>query len=257
MSFPQWWYLFFNLFKIFSTTWNMTFPVGGQLGFPLVCEKLFCLCAFCQRFFFSNVVSLTYRFHGFLLRVWHLRLLLVLSARSSVHLVERQLGHFRVGELLLTCGWLHEGCPGMAAASPGAAGLQENLSAIFWRQYLGGFCFPCTQRLFPPHKFVSIPQMPWLPFPSRAHVTAPAPKFPPHLRVVPSAFPAPALALGFLHRARLVPPIPTPALAPGSRKPNAISAGLLESKDKGYFKAQLCSFFSSWVTSTQLNFALC
>lgn len=59
-----------------------------------------------------------------------------------------------------------------------------------------------------------------------------------------SPLPGPALALGLSHRVRLVPPLPTPALGPGSRKPSTISAGLLESKDKGYFKALLCSFFS-------------
>lgn len=36
---PQWWYLFFNLFKIFSTIWNISLPVSELLGYQSVCEK--------------------------------------------------------------------------------------------------------------------------------------------------------------------------------------------------------------------------
>lgn len=155
-------------------------------------HELFCLCAFCQHFFFFNVVLLIHCFYGFLFCVQHLRLLLALSAKSSIHLVERQLGHFGVGESLLACSQQHEGCPGPAAASR----LQENISAIFWRPYLRGVCFPQARRLFLTHDFVSIPQMPQLPFPGRACVAAPAPKCPPDPRVMLLALPAPWNCLG-------------------------------------------------------------
>jgi len=105
-SFPQWWYLFFNLFKIFSTTWNVTLPVGGQLGFPSVCEKPVNFSVSVP--FASSVFVCVFRsfivFMDFLLRVWHVRLLLALSAKSSVHLVERQLGRLGAGEPRPACG---------------------------------------------------------------------------------------------------------------------------------------------------------
>lgn len=114
-----------------------------------------------------------------------------------------------------------------------------------------GFAFLKHRGSFSPMILFPSCKCPSCPSPAEHASQHPLPNVPltPESSCWLSPLPGPASARGLSHRARLVPPLPTPGLEPGSRKPKTISAGLLESKDKGYFKTLLCSFFSSWVTA--------
>lgn len=176
-------------------------------------------------------------FHSLLLWIFALRPTAQIAAgalcKVQVHLVERQLGHFGVGESLL---W---------SDTQGVLRAAHNILAVFWK--------PCLtlKGSFPPmilnHPTSIPPAFPWQ---STCHST--------HSQISPglwshqlSPLTGPALALGLSPQGRLVPPLPTP----GFRKFNINSADLLGSKDKGCFKALFCSFFIGY--STRLSFALC
>lgn len=201
--------------------------------------------------------------HSLLLRIFAPRLISQIAAGA----LQRAALGWGKGSLvvlmlvnMLVCGWLHEGYPGLDAASR----LQENILANFWRPCLRGFCFP--QRLFPTHDFVPILQTAQLLLPGRRHVTVPAHKCLPNPRVLSLALLQlwTCLGCGFVTLSKACPTSPTPVLGSGPGQPNTISAGLLGSKVKRYFKALLSSlwFFRGYSTCSMLlyvhhNFSPC
>lgn len=231
MSFPQWWYLFFHLFKIFSTTWNITLPVSGQLGFLSVCEK--------PMSFSVSVPFASALLFSFFLMLFHFIAFMDFCCASGISdccwlCLQRAAFIWCKGNSVILALVNHclpaVGRTWDAQGRPQPHPEQRGLRKISWPSFGGGisegFAFLIHGGRFPPR--ISPP------------------------RAVPLALPAPWTSLGsaFVTPSEARPPSPNcPALGSEYRKPNTISAGLLGSKEKGYFKALLRSFFTPWVTA--------
>lgn len=142
---PQWWYLFFNLFKIFSTIWTISLPVSELLGHRSVCEKPVSFSVsvpFASAFPFSIFFCSFIAFRDFC------------SLQRAAFTWWK--GNSVVSMLANRCS------PAASCTTVGChlKALGKYLSR-FLRPRLRGFCFPETKRLFPTCDFFfSIPQVP-------------------------------------------------------------------------------------------------